>query len=309
MKILRILLILVSILLVPNKSISIENRIVLKIGNEIISSLDIEKETRYLLSLNPNTRNLSKKQIYSISKNSLIREKIKKKEIVRHFDKMNVEQSTIDKFINNIINRINLNSKKEFQNYLRKNQLALGYVEEKIKIEILWNQLIYLKFNSKVKINLNEIKSQILKSKSLGTKKYFLQEILFDIKNNDNFENKYQLLQKNIEEQGFGRTALLFSVSDSSKNNGKIGWIEANSLNKNILNEIKNLGVGGVSKPITIPGGFLILKILDMKIEQKNIDVESELKKIKQSKTNQQLNQFSLIFYNKIKKNININEL
>ncbi len=309
MNTLRILLIFLPFLLIANKSVGIENKIVLKIDNEIISSLDIEKETRYLLSLNPNTRDLSKNQIYSISKNSLIREKIKRKEIFKNFETIDVEQSTIDKFIYNIINNINLNSKQEFINYLRKNKLTLNYVEEKIKTEILWNRLIYLKFNSKVKIDIKEIKSQILKNKASGTKKYFLQEILFDIRNNENFENKYKLLQKNIEEQGFGETALLFSVSDSSKNKGKIGWIKANSLNKNILSDIKNLEVGEITEPITIPGGFLILKILDMKIEQENIDIENELKKIKQSKTNQQLNQFSLIFYNKIKKNININEL
>ena len=218
MNTLRILLIFLPFLLIANKSVGIENKIVLKIDNEIISSLDIEKETRYLLSLNPNTRDLSKNQIYSISKNSLIREKIKRKEIFKNFETIDVEQSTIDKFIYNIINNINLNSKQEFINYLRKNKLTLNYVEEKIKTEILWNRLIYLKFNSKVKIDIKEIKSQILKTKASGTKKYFLQEILFDIKNNENFENKYKLLKKNIEEQGFGEAALLFSVSDSSKN-------------------------------------------------------------------------------------------
>ena len=80
-------------------------------------------------------------------------------------------------------------------------------------------------------------------------------------------------------------------------------------MNKNILNKIEKIKVGEITKPITIPGGFLILKKIDVKYLKEKIDIEKEMEKIVKSKTNQQLNQYSLIFYNKIKKDIKINEL
>ena len=292
-----------------NTSLSLESKIVIKIDNEIITSLDIEKETRYLLYLNPNTKTLSKSQIYNISKNSLIREKIKKKEILKNLKKIEIEENLVNQFVNNMFKQIGLSSKKAFISYLKKNKLSLNYVEEKIKLEIMWNRLIYSKYKSKLKINPKEIKNQILRNKETGSKQYFLQEILFDIKENENFNLKYNKLKKNISSQGFEKTALLYSISDTSKNNGNIGWVKANSLNKNILSQIEKINIGETTNPITIPGGFLLLKVLDTKFEKENIDIEKEIEKIIQVKTNQQLNQYSLIFYNKIKKDIIINEL
>jgi len=309
MKTIKLISIFIFLILSKNQANSIENRIVLKIDNEIITSLDVKKEARYLITLNPNTKNLSKDQIYLISKNSLVREKIKKKEILKNFEIINIEQDILEELIKNMFDKLNINSRSEFIDYLNKNKLTIDHVEEKIKMEVMWNRLVYLKFKSKIKINSEAIKKEILKNQKTGSKKYFLQEILFDIKKDENIQKKNNLIQDSINKQGFEKTALLYSISSTSQNNGNIGWISANSLNKNIYDKIKDLKAGEISKPITIPGGFLILKILEMKIVQEEIDVEKELSKVIKNKTNSQLNQYSLIFYNKIKKDIQIDEL
>lgn len=309
MKTIKLISIFIFLILSKNQANSIENRIILKIDNEIITSLDIKKEARYLITLNPNTKNLSKDQIYLISKNSLVREKIKKKEILKNFEIINIEQDILEELIKNMFDKLNINSRSEFIDYLNKNKLTIDHVEEKIKMEVMWNRLVYLKFKSKIKIDSEAIKKEILKNQKTGSKKYFLQEILFDIKKDENIQKKNNLIQDSINNQGFEKTALLYSISSTSKNNGNIGWISASSLNKNIYDKIKDLKAGEISKPITIPGGFLILKILEMKIVQEEIDVEKELSKVIKNKTNSQLNQYSLIFYNKIKKDIQIDEL
>ena len=309
MKSIKLILIFIFIILSKTQANSIENKIILKIDNEIITSLDVKKEARYLITLNPNTKNLSKDQIYLISKNSLVREKIKKKEILKNFEIINIEQDILEELIKNMFDKLNINSRNEFINYLNKNKLTIDHVEEKIKMEVMWNRLVYLKFKSKIKINSEAIKKEILKNQKTGSKKYFLQEILFDIKKDENIQKKNNLIQDSINKQGFEKTALLYSISSTSQNNGNIGWISASSLNKNIYDKIKDLKAGEISKPITIPGGFLILKILEMKIVQEEIDVEKELSKVIKNKTNSQLNQYSLIFYNKIKKDIQIDEL
>ena len=309
MKSIKLILIFIFIILSKTQANSIENKIILKIDNEIITSLDVKKEARYLITLNPNTKNLSKDQIYLISKNSLVREKIKKKEILKNFEIINIEQDILEELIKNMFDKLNINSRSEFIDYLNKNKLTIDHVEEKIKMEVMWNRLVYLKFKSKIKINSEAIKKEILKNQKTGSKKYFLQEILFDIKKDENIQKKNNLIQDSINKQGFEKTALLYSISSTSQNNGNIGWISASSLNKNIYDKIKDLKAGEISKPITIPGGFLILKILEMKIVQEEIDVEKELSKVIKNKTNSQLNQYSLIFYNKIKKDIQIDEL
>ena len=136
-----------------------------------------------------------------------------------------------------------------------------------------------------------------------------MQEILFELKDGEKLENKFLKISENINKNSFEKTALTQSISDSSKKEGNIGWVSENSLNKNILNEIKKIEVGNYTNPITIPGGFLILKIKDMKIVESNLDANKELDKIIKEKTNQQLNQYSIIFYNKIKKDIIIDEI
>ena len=60
-----------------------------KIGDEIITNIDIINEKKYLIFLRPNLKNLTDEEIIKISENSLIREIIKKKEIDKIFN--NVE--------------------------------------------------------------------------------------------------------------------------------------------------------------------------------------------------------------------------
>ena len=300
---------LVVLFLIISSSFAIESKIVLKIDNKIITNLDIKKEGKYLSSLNNNFSNLSSSQIYDISKNSLVREKIKEKYISKYFEQTIIEEKTLNNYIVNLFKKIDLKSIEEFENYLNKNKFNLNYVKNKINIELMWNRLIYYKYKSKLKIDADEIKKKLSNAEIIQSKKFFLQEILFEIKEKEKIDKKYQEIKNEILNSSFGKAALLYSLSDTSANNGNIGWINESSLNQNILKKINTLKIGDFSDPITVPGGFLILKIKEVEIEKKNIDIEKELQKIIQLKTNQQLNQYSLIFYNKIKKDILINEL
>jgi len=166
--------------------------------------------------------------------------------------------------------------------------------------------LIFEKFNKKIKIDVNEIKQKLLNKKQ---KEFFLEEILFELNNGENLDQKLNLIKETISEENFSKAALLYSISDTSRNGGKIGWIKETSISKKILNELKNTKIGNFSKPIIVPGGFLILKIKDQREIKQEIDLEKELKKTIDDQQNQQLAQFSNIYFNKIKKDIFINEL
>ena len=300
---------LIFFLILSINSNAVENKIIYKVNNEIITSLDIDNEIKYLKILNPKINDLDRKTILDIGKNSIIREKIKKIEIINNTKNLNINKEYLNKFIENIYLKLNLKSKKEFENYLLINNLNIEFINEKISIEALWNNLIFSKFSSKLKINKEDLKKEIMTSKKKVAKSYDLLEILFDISTINELDNKYQIIKKDIDTKGFSNAASIHSISETSKMGGELGWIDENAINKKIKKEISLLNDGDYSRPIIIPSGVLILKLKKTKETNIQLDLDKELEKIIKNEKNSQLNQFSKLHYNKIKKNIIIDEL
>ena len=288
---------------------AVENKIFFKVNNEIITSLDIDNEIKYLKILNPAIKDLDKKTISEIGKKSIIREKIKKIEIRKSLKNLDINKEYLDKLIEGIYSKINIKSIEEFENYLSINNLNIQFINEKISIEALWNDIIFSKFSSKLKINKEDLKNEIMISKNKVAKSYDLLEIVFDISTINELDKKYQIIKKDIRAKGFSNAASIHSISDTSKSGGKLGWIDENSINKKIKKEIALLNDGDYSKPIIIPGGALILKLNKTKETKIKINLNKELEKIIKIERNRQLNQFSKLYYNKIKKDIVIDEL
>ena len=288
---------------------SYENRIILKIDREIVTSLDIKNEARYLSALNPKIMELDEDKIFDISKNSIIRENIKKIEILKNTKDIEVNNDFLEKIIESRFKSLGLNSKDEFIKYLEKFGTKIDTVVKKIEIEAMWNQLIFFKFSKNVKINKEKLKKDIEKNKNLNeTRQFLLKEILFDIEENSNLDERYEQIKKSISETGFENAASIYSISDTAKVGGLLGWIDENSFNSKIKSALFGLKLNEYSKPIIITGGFLILQISDIKIIKKKLDIDKELEKAINAETNRQLNQFSNIYFNKIKKEISINE-
>lgn len=306
----KFILFLFLLILINFKSNTAENfYIVYKVNNEIITNSDIEKEYRYLVSLNNQLKNLEKQKIIKLSKESALREKIKKIELIKYFDLKTINID-IDNYLENFYRNLNIKNKKEFEEYLQSNNISLNYVQKKIEIEILWNQLIYDRYISQINIDRNQLKEKVKKLISTKKqKKYSLSEILFDKENNSNFEKKLENINQSISEIGFKNTANIYSISDSSKFGGKIGWIEEQKLSTKILEQLKALEVGQYTSPVQVGSSFLILKIEEIKYENAIINEDEELNKMIQFETSKQLDQFSKIFYGKIKINSFINEL
>jgi len=306
----KFILFLFLLLIISFKSSTAENfYIVYKVNNEIITNSDIEKEYRYLVSLNNQLKNLEKQKIIELSKESALREKIKKIELIKYFDLKTINID-IDNYLENFYRNLNIKNKKEFEEYLQSNNISLNYVRKKIEIEILWNQLIYDRYIGQINIDRNQLKEKVKKLISTKKqKKYSLSEILFDIENNSNFEKKLENINQSISEIGFKNTANIYSISDSSKFGGKIGWIEEQKLSTKILEQLKALEVGQYTSPVQVGSSFLILKIEEIKYENAIINEDEELNKMIQFETSKQLDQFSKIFYEKIKINSFINEL
>ena len=301
---------LIILLTLSLKSYSNENiHIVYKVNNQIITNADIEKEYQYLISLNNQIKNLDKVKVLEISKESALKEKIKKIELAKYFDLETLDLN-IDIYLQNFYKNLNINSDTEFKQYLKGNNMSLDYVKTKIQIEILWNQLIYDRYIAQINIDRDELKKKLDEaSNGLNQKIYSLSEILFDKENNSSFEKKLENIGQSISEIGFNNTANIYSISDSSKFGGKIGWVDEKKLSKKIIQELQSLEAGQYTKPIQTGSSFLILKIEEIKYEKAMFNEDDELNKMIQFETSKQLDQFSKIFYKKIKINSLIDEL
>ena len=290
-----------------SNSLSFENKIILKIENQIITSLDVNNEYKYLIALNPSLKDSKKKDVIKFSERSIINEKIKKIEIDKNFDNPKIPKSILENILKNVYSKIGLTSLDEFKRYLTINNINYEDIKNKLIIEALWNELIIIKFSSKIKINENDLRKRINSNKII--KSFLLSEIFFEITDSSNLDDKFKEIKNVINDKGFEFAALKYSISSTSNLGGKLDWINENSLNKNIITPLNNLRINEFTKPITLPGGFLILKINDIQTTKVEIDTNKELIKLKNYEKNNQLNQYSKIYFNKIKKNLEISEL
>ena len=283
-----------------------EVKIITKINNEIITNIDIENEYKYLIALNKSMQDIEKDKIINYAKQSIIKEKIKKIELQKFYI-LNQKNEMIDIMIEGIYQNLDFNSTNEFKDYLKNRNLNFDEIYKKIEIETLWNQMIYEKYNNKVIINEENLKKEILKNPK-EVESYYLYELVYDYKNKDEVIKKYKQIMDSINLIGFKETVLKFSISQSKTNFGLLGWINKNALSDKIQKEITNLSKGEITKPIIIPSGILLLKLEDKKIENLDINIDMALKEIIKFETNNQLNNYSLIHFNKVKSKLFIDE-
>ena len=147
-----IFIIILYLILFLNTVYALENKILFKVDNEIVTSVDILKEVKYLKIINPKLINMENKQMFEISKKSLIREKIKEIELLKYFDQLTIDDKYLNKLIINYFSdKINISTVKEFEKF---------FVDEKIDPEIIeknndrdtLESINYNKFNPKVKL-------------------------------------------------------------------------------------------------------------------------------------------------------------
>ena len=283
-----------------------ENKILLKVNNELITTIDILNEINYLKSINKNINNLENKKIFEIARNSLIKDKIKKIALVPIVKNFEINDDDFERILISSYSNAGFTKIEEISQHLKEYNVKPELIRNKMSINAIWSQFIYDKYSKNIKIDIDKLKQDIQKNESQT--EYLLSEIVFDLKEKQTINEKFNIIKNAIKKNGFENTALIYSISETSTSGGNIGWVSENSINKKILNEITRINIKNFTNPLVIPGGYLILKVNEKRIAKKNINFNNELKRIIETKTNEQLNQFSNVFLNKIKKDIIINE-
>ena len=280
--------------------------IVKKVNNQIITNLDIDIEEKYLKTLNPKITNLDPIDLRKIALESLVGEKIKKIELERFFI-IDHNELPKDVFIS-FIKKFNVADEDEFKKFLRSNNLKLEMVKKKIYMEFLWNSLIYNKYGAGIKIDENKIKNKVLEiSKKVKEKKFLLYELIYNIDDVKNLENKTSKIKQSIKDIGFESTVSIYSISETAKVGGKIGWINEGQVSNIIYKELKDLKKGEITDPLKTLNGYMLLMAKDIKYSEKKINIEKETKKLIDYETNEKLKNFSILHFNKVKINQQIN--
>ena len=284
-----------------------ENKILLKVNNELITTIDILNEINYLKSINKNINNLENRKIIEIARNSLIKDKIKKIALKSIVKKMEISDDDFKRILISNYSNTGFTKIDEIFKHIDEYNVKPELIRNKMTVNAIWSQFIYNKYSKNIKIDTNKLRQNIQRNENQT--EYLLSEIVFDLEKKQTIDEKFNIIKNAIEKNGFENTALVYSISETSTSGGNIGWVSENSVNKKILKKITEININNFTKPLVIPGGYLILKVNEKRITEKNIKLEDELKKIIEIKTNEQLNQFSNLFLNKVKKDIIINEL
>ena len=293
--------------IVPLKIVYSEVFIVAKVNQEIITNIDVDFEKKYLVSLNPNLKKLDQSRIIEYAKNSLINEKIKRIEIEKKY-KIVTNETLLSKIIGDIYTSIGISSLAEFESYLSQNDIDIKRVKEKISIEIAWNDLVVKTFKNEIEINQDLLSKEVENFDKEMVDNLLLSEIIFTVKNKNDLELKYNEIKESINEIGFDETARIYSLSDSKKSGGNLGWIYKNQLSKEIRDELNGLSVGNYTKPIISSGGFLILKLNDIKTESIELNKEVQLQKMIEFERQRQFTRFSTLYYKRIYNDAEIDE-
>lgn len=300
---------IISFLLIVSKSIALENKIILKIDNDIITTLDVFDEKNSLEFFNKSFNQINNEEKYEISLQSIVKTRIKKNEIIKRIGEIKLKDtSSLDVLIKNRYENLGFKDLESFKKELNNKKISYENFEQKLKIDILWTRLIYTLYYNKVSINENELKKQIENQKEFVTS-FKLSEIVFQVDEVNNLKSKYNLIIKDINKLGYESAALKYSISNTAKTGGDIGWINENNINKEILEFLNKTPIGSITQPIRIPSGFLILKNNELRKEKKNLNIQEELKKLINYQTEMQLNNYSNIYFNKVKKDLTIDVL
>jgi len=376
---LLISIILLSTILLTSSKAELTNKVIISVGDEIITNYDLDREIKYLNVITVGQiAELDNQESKKIAIDSLIKDKIKITALSSH-PNIIIKEELINNQIVRSSQNIGFRSIDDFKTYLNYTEYELDEFKKKILLELKWNQLVYQFYknqiiidkekidkklktliaeqkknveyliyeifieNSAIKkldeeneeeLNENNVVEELPKNKAVDEKnsgiiieaesasynneKYSIVEEksiekIVEVKTNDQItktKKKDQItivnVIENIKEEGFENTAIQFSSSPTAQQGGNLGWVSESKLSKLLLKSIKKTKIGSITEPIPISGGVLILKVGNKRVEETNMDLDKEMKKLIEIEKNKQLNNFSTNYFNQIKNNIKI---
>ena len=302
-KIFSIIMLLVISVEISNAAI--KDSLFATIGHKAVTQSDVLNEIKLILILNGESfTEDKKKELQSAAVNSIIMKNIKKIEIERY----NLEYNNADllKELESLSSNLNIDL-NTLRNILINNGIDFELLAERIRVELLWNSLIFSLYNKKLLINLDEINEQLKQYQGKkDVEEFLISEIIIKSVNKDKIETAVQELKDKIEIEGFEKVAIDNSISETSTQGGDLGWVTENVISEELKSKIINTKIGNISEPIFLPTGILFFKLRDRRIVKKEMDLDQVKDLLVKAEKNKILNMYSLSHYDSVKRTVTI---
>ena len=275
---------------------TINNKIVAKVGNEIVTSFELENKIRTILFLS--NRQIDQVNINKVKKKAisdLINKKLKKEEIDRYG--ILIEENRVSSYLTDISSKLKMN-KEDFIKIMKRNDISFDLYSEEIKIDLAWQSLIYELNKNSLSVDEKQIiqeLNKIIKNKK-DLEEYELAEIVVDKMYGSNQESILTEISDYISQFNFEEAALKYSISSSASEGGNIGWVSSSSLSNQLKNVLNKLSLGETSSPIINVDQIIFIKLLNKRKTKANLNLEAE--QIKNSLINKRKNELLNLYSN-----------
>ena len=282
-------------------SFAINNKIVVKIDNNIVTSYEIKN--KLLTSLILSNKELTQENI-NINKKPALDYLINLKLKINELQRYNFETDDVN--VKNQILALSSNNIEDFKIKFENNNIDYELFLDELKIETAWKQLMFKIYKEKVIVNQKDVDKQVsdyLKNNS-DLVEYKISEIEIFIENNSEVKTNIEFVKQKIDEIGFESTAVKFSSSSTSVNKGNLGWIKKDTLNKNVDKLLAKLDIGDVTEPIITIDRVNFFKLTDKRTSKiSDINTDDLRKNLVQKKKNELFNLYSKSHLSKVKNN------
>ena len=302
-----IFLFLICFVFVEKAKAEINDSLFMIVGDRAVTQSDVVNEIKILLILNNESyTDEIRDKLQQIAVNSIIKRTIKEIEV-----KKNNYFAYNEKDLNNellrLANNINVDI-DTLKNICASNELDFALIVNNIKVDLMWNSIIFQLYKDKLTINKDEIDESLkLKQNKKEVFEYLISEILIANPVGDiNAETKKIELKEKIENEGFETVARNLSISESALKGGDLGWVNENSIAKKVKPSIINTSLGGLSEPVVLTDGILFFKVRDKRKVEKKLTLEEEKNELVNLEKVKILKMHSLTHYDKLKRTISI---
>ena len=303
-KILIVILFLFSTISVVNSAV--EDSLFATVGRKALTKSDIVEEIKIILILNNEKFEEDKRKILEQSAiRSVIKKTIKEIELEKfEYTKLNLKD--LDSEINKRAKSLGLNI-EEFKERFKSNNLNFRKYKENIKIELMWNSLMYQIYKVQLSVNKNEVEEQLkLFENETGIQEYLISEIIVKPNLNEEIDVQIKKIKEKIEFEGFEIVAKNLSISETAMNEGNLGWVRENMISKNFKSAIINTEIGKLSEPIILSDSILFFKVNNKRESKKFSNMDEAKKSLELAEKNKILNMYSLTHFNNLKRSIPI---
>jgi len=303
-KILIVILFLFSTISVVNSAV--EDSLFATVGRKALTKSDIVEEIKIILILNNEKFEEDKRKTLEQSAvKSVIRKTIKEIELEK-FEYTKINLKDLDSEINKRAKSLGLNI-EEFEERFKSNNLNFRKYKENIKIELMWNSLMYQIYKVQLSVNKNEVEEQLkLFENETGIQEYLISEIIVKPNLNEEIDVQIKKIKEKIEFEGFEIVAKNLSISETAMNEGNLGWVRENMISKNFKSAIINTEIGKLSEPIILSDSILFFKVNNKRESKKFSNMDEAKKSLELAEKNKILNMYSLTHFNNLKRSIPI---